>query len=252
MDKYSVDDEANIVPPTLREGEKKIVLVTHDESTFYSNDGKLIRWCEQNETTILLKGSGGSIMVSEFMCPCHGTMRGKINGKEKTSRKLFFAGSSKGKEGWWTCAHLVKQLEKEAIPLFELLHPGCTGLFAFDQSSSHREFDKDALIASRMSSEDTIFKDKPGGFKFKDGWFKNSFTNKKQMQPMHATRDFSKSAVRNDIQRTFNILDERGLFKKLAKKRKQKNSKHVRPLKCCAEKLHSVQPDFKEEKSMLE
>lgn len=198
MDTYPVDDEDTIIPPILAEGEKKVVLVTHDESTFYSNDGKLTRWCEENETTIFPKGPGGSIMVSEFMCPCHGTMRGVINGKEITSRTFFFAGSSQGKEGWWTCNHLMEQLKKDAIPLFELLHPNCIGLFAFDQSSNHRAFGKDALIASRMSSSNTIFKDKPDGFKFKDGWYINSDGVKVQ-QTIYVSRGFDRRKVANEI-----------------------------------------------------
>lgn len=61
--------------PVLSEGQKKIVIVTHDESTFYSNDGKEDLWLKGNGNAIRKKSPGGSIMVSEFQCACHGTMR---------------------------------------------------------------------------------------------------------------------------------------------------------------------------------
>ncbi|CAJ0650541.1 4754_t:CDS:2, partial [Entrophospora sp. SA101] len=40
-------------------------------------------------------------------------------------------------EGWWTSKHLVKQIVEKAIPIFEKLHPGSIGLFAFDNATSH-------------------------------------------------------------------------------------------------------------------
>ena len=55
-------------------------------------------------------------------------------------------------EGYWTIQHLLDQIEYKAIPIFEaLLHPGCVALFAFDNSTCHAAFGKDALVASKMS-----------------------------------------------------------------------------------------------------
>jgi hypothetical protein len=116
-------------------------MVTHDESTFYANDGKEKGWFQQGETQLRGKGPGLSIMVSEFQCPCHGTMRydGQI------SRKLFYAGANR--DGYWTCEDLVKQLKDEVIPIFNALHQGCIGLFLFDQSANHTAYAPDALVA---------------------------------------------------------------------------------------------------------
>jgi hypothetical protein len=44
----------------------------------------------------------------------------------------------------------------KAIPIFQILFPNCTALFAFDNSSNHAAFKSDALVASRMNL-------KPGG-----------------------------------------------------------------------------------------
>lgn len=54
----------------------------------YGDDGKEKGWFTQGEVQIKAKGPGLSIMVSEFQCPCHGTM---LYGDE-VARTLFYAG----------------------------------------------------------------------------------------------------------------------------------------------------------------
>jgi len=39
----------------------------------------------------------------------------------------------------------------KAIPIFQILFPNCTALFAFDNSSNHATFKSDALVANRMN-----------------------------------------------------------------------------------------------------
>lgn len=48
MSKWVLDGNGNPVkiPPNLKAGEKEIVLITHDESTFYSNECKSVVWME--------------------------------------------------------------------------------------------------------------------------------------------------------------------------------------------------------------
>ena len=38
-----------------------------------------------------------------------------------------------------------------AIPIFEILHPGCIGVFCFDQSTNHNAMAEDALVVTRMN-----------------------------------------------------------------------------------------------------
>ena len=47
-----------VVPAELDVGERKHVLVTHDECTFYSNDTKTEMWLEEGESIIRKKGQG--------------------------------------------------------------------------------------------------------------------------------------------------------------------------------------------------
>jgi hypothetical protein len=64
-----------IVPLTLEEDECEVVWVTHDECTFYSNDGVNVAWLQGHETMLRKESPGASIMVSEFFCSCHGRLK---------------------------------------------------------------------------------------------------------------------------------------------------------------------------------
>ena len=57
--------------------------------------------------------------------------------------------------GYWTGDDVYKQLD-HAITMFEILHPGCKGLFLFDNSTGHAKMADDALLAQGMNA-------KPGG-----------------------------------------------------------------------------------------
>src|SRR5207237_7375024 len=134
METYEGDEMEKVNPPTeLNEGEKKLVLVTHDECTFYSNDVKKTMWLKKGESVIRKKGQGGSLMVSDFLCPCHGPLRlpaeraAELQLPEE-AREIIEPGKSR--DGWWKSDNMVKQLEERAIPIFNALHPGCVGKFS--------------------------------------------------------------------------------------------------------------------------
>ena len=73
MAKYEGDNMERI-PLILEPNEKEIVLVTHDESVFYSNDGKRGVWAKSGELPLRKKGNGRSIMVSEFLTEEYGRL----------------------------------------------------------------------------------------------------------------------------------------------------------------------------------
>ena len=50
-------------PPILESDDKEIILITHDECVFYSNDGKRGVWAKSGELPLRKKGNGRSIMV---------------------------------------------------------------------------------------------------------------------------------------------------------------------------------------------
>ncbi|CAB5383602.1 unnamed protein product [Rhizophagus irregularis] len=69
---------------------------------------------------------------------------------------------------YWKLEHMLDQLVYQAIPIFELLHPGCIGVFCFDQSTNYNAMAADAFIASKINLS-------PGGAQPKmcDGWYIN-------------------------------------------------------------------------------
>ncbi|KAI7874006.1 uncharacterized protein EV154DRAFT_569848 [Mucor mucedo] len=207
-------------------------------------------------------------------------MRGTVNGIEITSRVIFLPGNSNG-DGYWTNIDLTIQL-KDVIPLFNELHPDCIGIFAFDQSSNHKDMADDALVASRMSSGVTEYKD-TNKYRFRD----TTFTDKEgrvKAQPMYRTETVNMEGVKKIVatrrakqqpvsfedlmnqyrlprarevfRGTLILLRERGLLDKNASLRKvcPSGTVHdpaVRP-GCCAEYLLSQQPDFLAQKNILE
>ena len=196
MEFYPYGNEEEVVQPTLREEEKKVVLVTHDESTFYANDGKKTRWQLPTESAILPKGQGKSVMVSEFMCACHGTMKALVNGEERSSRTIFYPGG----DNWWKCEDLNAQLKEDVLPLFELLHLDCISLFAFDQSQNHRAFGNDALLASRMSSGEIPYKPE-SPYRFRDGFYRDPESDQAMMQSMYFMRNIDFRKFKTEFKR---------------------------------------------------
>ena len=52
---------------------------------------------------------------------------------------------------------LLNQIIEKAIPIFEVTHPGCIALFAFDNATSHAAFADDALVASKVNWKTTTY-----------------------------------------------------------------------------------------------
>lgn len=75
------------IPPALGTGERELILVTHDECIFYSNDGKKRIWVSDGEKPLRKKGNGRSIMVSEFLLEACGRLQ--LSEEEKRIHQMF-------------------------------------------------------------------------------------------------------------------------------------------------------------------
>ena len=64
--------------PHFSEGDKRMVLIAHDESIFYSNECSRIVWLQHGQRQMRPKSKGRSLLVSGFCSPCHGFVRGNI------------------------------------------------------------------------------------------------------------------------------------------------------------------------------
>ncbi|CAG8855410.1 29187_t:CDS:2, partial [Gigaspora margarita] len=102
-------------------GEKELVWVTHDETTFYVYDGPHSVWGPEGEQPLRKKGLGSTVHVL-----------------------------GANRDGYWDSVKLLEQVRR-AIRIFERTHPECVGIFAFDNATSHKAFYEDALVASKMN-----------------------------------------------------------------------------------------------------
>jgi hypothetical protein len=59
-------------PPQLRDDEKEVVLIFHDECCFHANDGPGYYWRPKGSSELRRKDRGSALMVSGFICACHG------------------------------------------------------------------------------------------------------------------------------------------------------------------------------------
>ena len=239
MDTYEGENMDVVIPPDLANGERKLLLVTHDETTFDSNDGKRKVWIESGKQNLRPKGAGKSIMVSQFLCLCHGHMEVEVT-EEILSHypdlnapvgyvvaTLRTIKPGKNSDGWWSNQDLVNQL-KLTITVFQILHPNCVALFAFDNSSNHHKYALDALRARSLNKAD-------GGKNvplLRDGWFIKDGVRVEQAMQIQSNGQLLQKGVQR-------ILQERGLWEG----RMQLEA---------ARRLLDEQPDFACQKEWLE
>lgn len=228
MEHYDGDQMENVVAPALEENERKVVLVTQDECIFQAHDGKRIIWQERTRKELRPKGEGASIMVSGFLCPCHGLLRltddqvfSELD-NDRDSTVIINPGVNK--DGYFTNEDLADQTNR-MMRIFDILHPGCTALIAFDNSSNHHAMAKDALIARRLNLKDGGNNVNP----MRPGWFMGA-NGQRVVQKMQ-TDEGKQKGLRT-------ILEERSLFIPGTK------------LNECRTLL-AQQPDFQEQRPLL-
>ncbi|KIJ42627.1 hypothetical protein M422DRAFT_254072 [Sphaerobolus stellatus SS14] len=122
------DNDGNIIStpngPAVTEVRYKLILVTHDESTYYANDCHKTKWSHSSDKPVPeRKGEGASIMISDFLTPEWGRLKDD---------------SDEARVG-------------DAIDIFESRSQGrATGRFMFDNAPSHQKRAPDARSACKM------------------------------------------------------------------------------------------------------
>jgi len=224
--------------------EPEVVWVTHDESVFYANDDGGHVWSCKEHPDLPKKSRGRSIMISDFLCPCHGRLFEIVEGEKVFVTETLHVG--KAQEGFWTSAHVVEQVTTKALPAFALLHPNAVALFTFDQSTNHAAFASDALRSSMMNLG-------IGGKQplLRPGWFGSERTP----QAMSFPPTHSDPALRGVAKGLKIVLAERG-FNVDAMRLRCGNEVDLSVsdeiLECCARHCMASQPDFRAQKSILE
>ncbi|KAG0632761.1 hypothetical protein HOY80DRAFT_1113696, partial [Tuber brumale] len=204
------------IPDTLPLGEKPLVFITHDESTFNANDGKRKTWKEEGKQPLRAKSRGKGIMVSGFLTP-----GGRLKVPDTVSNEELLLDpmwpNRNGvpirdaieyleyeKNNYWTGDKIVHHTMQIALPIFRIAFPGCQALFAFDNASNHSCHASDALIASKMNRG-------PGGSQplMRDGFIHS----KQRPQSMVYPENHSNYRLRGKAKGLEQILKERGLWK---------------------------------------
>lgn len=238
----SMDQEELLVDPS-----NELVWITHDESVFYANDDGGKGWSSKSDPDLSKKGKGRSVMVSEFLCVCHGRLFQTKNGKKEFVTEILHVG--KNAEGYWTNEHVVNQLETKAIPAFKEMHPGLKAVWTFDHSTNHAAYSQDALVASRMNMN-------PGGKQavMRDGWFFRDGV--RLSQPMVYPPDHPVERLQSQPKGLRAVLQERNLWQANLRITCPEESKvEIRPGRqatCCARHVMASQQDFLAQTSVIE
>ena len=134
-----------------------------------------------------------------------------------------------------------QQIVEKIIPAFEQAHgPGCQALIVVDNSQGHSAYPENALLVSRMNMH-------PGRkqARMRDGWFLHDgekITQPMIFPPSHQTYpDQPKGMCK--------VLIERGLY---SDKLHMQCKLDCISNSCCAKQILELQPDFKEQKSLVQ
>jgi hypothetical protein len=136
-----IDEEVGEQPQNRR-----VVVWFHDESTFYANDRRKLRWVHKNETAVPRpKGEGASLMVADFVSADYGWLCSPD--KTKEARVFFKAG--KNREGYFTNTDILSQTTT-AMDILAEFYPNNEHKFVFDNATTHTARSDSALSARRM------------------------------------------------------------------------------------------------------
>ena len=230
------------------------------------NDGRRSVWMAEGESILRPKGRGRGIMVSEFLTGAGRLrVRDEVSDEElkreglKRAATVYFEYGGNA-EGWWKGEDVVKQVLDTAIPVFEKeFGSECRACFLFDNSTNHGVYAPDALVAARMNW-------KSGGKQpvMRDGWMRgseNGLERIRQVMYEEIEENGKRTQVPKGIKR---VLEERGLFReglKLECKKQwtdENGQKHTKKgcvdgvEDCCGRRILELQPDFREQKGMVE
>ena len=121
-------------------------------------------------------------MVSQFLCQCHGHMEftlteeilsqfpilGRYGSVGSTVETCRIIKPGKNQDGYWTNKDLIEQTILVQIA-FQVLHPNCLAVNAFDNSQNHHAKAPDALVASKLNLSDGEL----NAPHLRSGWYSN-------------------------------------------------------------------------------
>ena len=239
------------LPPAVENGTvREFVMLTQDEMTIYCGEGNKHFYMENGKKKLLPKTKGQSMMVAGVVCPCHGFMKGEVDGVLVQSYRIFYAGTNR--EGWYTNEDIVAD-NKRCEKLYKQLHPNCDIGQFYDHSMTHCARAPDGLDAGKLNLTD-------GGKNvpmLRDGWYMKD--GERVVQKMQHN-DAEGKPVQKGLR---TILEERGKDKndgghqlvKLChpcKNHTPHDQRGSTETKCCAWYVLSQEPDFLAQRPWLQ
>jgi hypothetical protein len=145
------DAMEELVDDRPRPRQRRTVVWYHDESTFYANDRRKIRWVHSGETPKPCpKGEGISLMVADFVSADYGWLRSP-DGQE-SAQVLFRAG--KNRDGYFGSNDIIAHAQL-AMDILQRHYPEEEHVLIFDNATTHLKRADTALSARRMSKNPT-------------------------------------------------------------------------------------------------
>jgi transposase len=108
---YMVGNVEKEIELQLAPGERKVVLVAHDEMTAQANDGATMSWVWQGEQPLKKKGVGRGLHQSDVICSTKGWL-------SEASQTLEYG---KNYDGYWNGELFVKQVWLDAMNMCRIL-----------------------------------------------------------------------------------------------------------------------------------
>ncbi|CAK5269478.1 unnamed protein product [Mycena citricolor] len=242
------------------EDARVVVIWCHDESIFYGNDQRQIRWVGNSETpTIKAKGEGKSIMVGDYVCPDRGWMRAKTpnaDGSFDSARVVLRPG--KNRDGYQTIELILAQATK-AMNVLDKEYRDEHHVFAYDNARIHTARAPDGLSALHMTvgPSKNFNKTKVNGVqtqvRMQDARFKMGHA-----QCLYLPDGSFKGMKQLIIERRAMGHDLPDPDARLANGRKMRGKclsfgcRNTPSINCCMKKVLYCEPDFKAQMGMLE
>lgn len=159
------DDNGVELPrePPLRG--KEVIFHHHDESIFYGNDRRKLRWVHDSESPKpYAKGEGQSLMVADFVS----STLGWLSSPDGYERARVTLRPGKGRDGYFSCGEVLEQLTT-AMNILDKHYASYEHVFVLDNARTHTKRAESALSARRMPKNprrsfefDTVVRDSSG------------------------------------------------------------------------------------------
>ncbi|KAG0693765.1 hypothetical protein DFH29DRAFT_985417 [Suillus ampliporus] len=137
---YDNDGNIQYTPkgfPVAQAGRFHLILVTHDESTFYANDHCKTGWSHSSEkATPQRKGKGPSLMILDMLTSEWGQLQ---HASHEIILTGLFSRQEKNRDGYFSTLDLLKQVEHSIDIYKDKTNGFATGLFIPHQNWTHHK-----------------------------------------------------------------------------------------------------------------